>query len=101
MTLTYLSGNNCIKTHSTCYFDDLLTYVWPIGSLYKQPNTSLVPRLPCFETWTLKFCRWEEPGIFSHMRSVKGRKGVYRKTLIACGPTQRLRKAERVKAVGW
>ena len=33
---------------------------------------SLVPRLPCFGTQTLKLCRRGEPGIFSHVSSAKG-----------------------------
>ena len=34
---------------------------------------SLVPRLPCSGMRTLKLCRRGKPGIFSHVRSGKGR----------------------------
>ena len=37
---------------------------------------SLVPRLPCSGTRTLKLCRLGEPGTFFHMRSGKGREEV-------------------------
>ena len=37
---------------------------------------SLVPRLPCSGTRTLKLCRQGDPGIFSHMSSLKGREEV-------------------------
>ena len=36
---------------------------------------SLVPRLPHSRMRTLKLCRRGEPGIFSHVSSVKGREG--------------------------
>ena len=50
-------------------------------------NTSLVPRLPHSGTRTLKLCRREEPGIFGHVKSAKGRKEVRRKNLIMHGRT--------------
>ena len=36
-------------------------------------RTSLVPRLPCSGTRTLKLCRRGEPGIFCHVKSAKDR----------------------------
>ena len=42
----------------------------------ESPHYTLVPRLPCSETRTLKLCRRGEPGILSHVRSAKGREGV-------------------------
>ena len=42
---------------------------------------SLVPRLPCSGTRTLKLCRRGEPGTFFHMRSGKGREEVERTSL--------------------
>ena len=44
--------------------------------LNTQKVCTLVPRLPHSGTKTLKLCRWGEPGIFCHVSSVKGRKGV-------------------------
>ena len=38
---------------------------------WRQGRPSLVPRLPCSGTQTLKLCRRGEPGIFSHVRSGK------------------------------
>ena len=48
---------------------------WCISTL---ALTSLVPRLPCSRTQTLKLCRCGELGIFSHVKIVKGREGVQR-----------------------
>ena len=67
--------NSHIVSHST----------WP-GVTYKRSGeflgpiciTSLVPRLPCSGTRTLKLCRRGEPGIFCHMKSAKGREEVER-----------------------
>ena len=47
---------------------------------------------------TLKLCRQREPGIFSHVSTVKGRKGI--EILIVHGHTWRLKTAERAKAMG-
>ena len=42
-------------------------------------NHILVPRLLCSEMRTLKLWRWREPGIFSHVSSIKGREAVGRR----------------------
>ena len=47
-------------------------------SLIKGSTCSLVPRFLHSGTRTMKLCRRGEPGIFSHVSSVKGRKGVER-----------------------
>ena len=47
-------------------------------SLIKGSTCSLVPRFPHSGTRTMKLCRRGEPGIFSHVSSVKGRKGIER-----------------------
>ena len=63
-----------------------------------RPFIGLVPRLLHSQTRirTLKLCRQEEPGIFSYLNGVKGRKG-----LVNCARAYtRLRTAERAKAVG-
>ena len=39
-------------------------------------GSSLVPRLPRSGTQTMKLCRCGEPGIFSHVSSLKGRKNL-------------------------
>ena len=49
-----------------------------MGDYTTLVSASLVPRLPRSGTRTLKLCRRKEPGIFSHMSSLKGRKGIER-----------------------
>ena len=61
-------------------------------------DTSLVPRLPRSGTRTLKWCRHGEPGIFSHVRSGKGRREVDA-TLIVRG-CMRLRTEKGTKVAG-
>ena len=50
--------------------------VWNIAEDIRM--SSLIPRLPWSGTWTLKLCRRGEPGIFSHVSTVKGRRAVER-----------------------
>ena len=57
-------------------------------------NLSLVPRFPCSGMQTLKLCRWRQPGTFSYMSRIKGRKA-----LTVGGCTQKLGTSERAKAV--
>ena len=52
-----------------------------------------LPSLPLSRTWTLKLYRWEEPGIFSHVSDIKGRKRV-EGSLVTHGHSQRLRTAK-------
>ena len=56
---------------------------------------SLVPRLLCSGTQTLKLCMQREPGIFSHVRTLKGRKAVERPLLHMGIPETQNRKKER------
>ena len=58
----------------------------------------LTPTPPHSGMPTLNLCRQEEPGIFSHVSSIKGRRGG-RETVFVCGHGQRLRATERVKVV--
>ena len=62
-----------------------------------KPGVSILlasfPRPPHSRMRTLKLCRQGEAGVFSHVSSVKGRKGV-KKTLVACGRTRKPRKSE-------
>ena len=61
---------------------------------------SLVPRLPRSGTQTLKLCRCGEPGIFSRMRSAKGREGIERPSLSVGVPeTQNRKKSEGIYLV--
>ena len=60
--------------------------------------SSLVPRLPCSGTRTLKLCRRGEPGIFSHMRNGKDRRELDA-TLIVRGRMS-LRAEKGTKVVG-
>ena len=54
---------NCVVTNGYC--------------CYTLPKLdSLVPRLPCSGTRTLKLCRRGEPGIFCHVKSAKDRREV-------------------------
>ena len=52
--------------------------VYSLYFTFKVLLTSFVPRLPRSGTRTLKLCRRGEPGIFSHVRSAKGREEVER-----------------------
>ena len=53
---------------------------------------SLVPRVPCSGTRTLKLCRRGEPGIFCHVKSTKGRERVERPQL--CMGTRNMQEKE-------
>ena len=64
----------------------------------ESPHYTLVPRLPCSETRTLKLCRRGEPGIFCHMKSAKDRREVDA-TLIVRG-RMRLRTEKGTKVAG-
>ena len=78
---------------------------WP-GVTYKRSGeflgpiciTSLVPRLPCSGTRTLKLCRRGEPGIFCHMKSAKGREEVERTSL--CVGVRKFRTGKIPKVAG-
>ena len=47
----------------------------------EEEDGSLVSRLSHSRTRILKLCRWGEPGISSHVSTIKGRKGVERPAL--------------------
>jgi len=55
----------------------VLTYSLNPDPVLKE-ESSLVSTLPHSGTQTLKLCRRGNPGIFSHVRSTKGRKEVER-----------------------
>ena len=76
-------GNRlCIQCWLALFFPGSCALVEPGNEAkYSVPRLivhSLVPRLPCSRTWTLKLCRCGEPGIFCHVKSAKGRKEVER-----------------------
>ena len=62
-----------------CSYALLAIINWSMGKLENKARdelhtyTSLVSRLPCSRTQTLKLCGSGEPGIFSHVRSGNGR----------------------------
>ena len=58
-------------------------------------NISLIPRLPRSGTQILQLCRRGEPGIFSHVRSTKGREGVKRPYLSMGVPKDSEQEKER------
>ena len=72
-----------VATSASLYPMDIRPSLKP-GRQDKGVCHSLVPRLPRSGMQTLKLCRRGEPGIFSHVRSGKGRHEVDA-TLIVCG----------------